>query len=44
MADIDLYLQADCALLVDKTCKNPSTAQALIWEQGGVDNLLFFGG
>jgi hypothetical protein len=34
-------LQTDCALPVDKICKNPSTAKALTREFGGVGNFLF---
>jgi len=35
-------LRTDCALPVDKICKNPSMAQALTGEPGGVGNLLFY--
>jgi hypothetical protein len=37
-------LQTDCALPVDKICKNPSMAKALIRKLGGVDNLLLLFG
>jgi len=38
------FLYTDCVLLVDKICKNPSMAQALKRDFGGVGNLLFLFG
>jgi len=35
------FLHTDCALLVDKTGKNPGTAPAETGEFGGAGNLLF---
>jgi len=38
------FMLTDCELLVDKICKNPSMAQVLTGEFGGVGNLLLLFG